>query len=80
MKGSDRNKPCPCGSGVKAKKCPNHERKSIYERLNVRAVPAGIDTSSEKPVAEVYGSSRGRVRSALAIAAIAAALDVPRRR
>lgn len=21
MKGSDRNKPCPCGSGWKAKKC-----------------------------------------------------------
>ena len=25
MKGSERNKPCPCGSGVKVKKCPNHE-------------------------------------------------------
>jgi hypothetical protein len=49
-KGRDRNKPCPCGSGVKAKRChacdpappPPLPPKSLEQRAEDRRVAQGL--------------------------------------
>ena len=45
MKSRDRNKPCPCGSGKKTKKCfPNHKNENSMDRNKPCECGSGIET------------------------------------
>lgn len=70
MRGADRNKPCPCGSGAKAKHC---------RALHIEDIEAAYRENEERElVRRIAAMPRRRDRlSTLAIASIVAGGLVP---